>query len=301
MDLQLCPNGQNSLLHDAQSHLAWLDITRFEATPVVGHTQFYALPFSLFPPSFPPTGGDERGGEAAQTHRHVTGAGVLGHIVQRLLGNAVQGNVNVFRERALTLHCHRDGHARPSRDGFTKLSQQVVQARFGQSRRSQLQQQGTHLGHGPPAQLPQFLQELSPLILIAFPESGQCLGDEAGRKQRLGDGVVQLAGQPTALFHHGQLLGLLVEASVLNGDSRLVRQGLKHHQVALVEGIQAIALHIKHADDLSLGLDGHSELRTALAASHPDVARLLAHILYQKGLARSSDPARDTLLAHFEP
>ena len=149
------------------------------------------------------------------------------------------------RSRASSGAC---GHAHPPGDSFAKLSQQVAQIGLDEGCRSQFHQQGAHFGQCPTAQLSQVLQELSPLILIAFPDSRQCFGDEAGRKQGLGDGVVQLPRQALALLHHGQLLGLLVEAGVLDGDGCLGSDGGQQVEVPLIIDILGgVALHANDA------------------------------------------------------
>ena len=104
--------------------------------------------------------------------------------------------------------------------------------------RPQLQKQRAHLGQGSSGQLPQLLQPLPALLGVALVDAGQDLGDEADREEGLADGVVQVAGQALPLPAGGQLVGVLVEAGVLDGDGQLVGQGLGGEHVLLVERVR---------------------------------------------------------------
>ena len=92
---------------------------------------------------------------------------------------------------------------------------------------------------------------------VCLPRQRRHLGDQAGRKEGLSDCIVQFPCQATALLDGSQLLGLLVQARVLDGDRRLIGHGLEHLQIALVEGIQLVALDVQYADDASLINTGH--------------------------------------------
>ena len=59
---------------------------------------------------------------------------------------------------------------------------------------------------------------------------------------------MQIAGQPAALFQHRQPAGLLVQAGVFDGNGSLARQRLHHCQIAIIEGVQSLALGIQDAN-----------------------------------------------------
>ena len=62
-----------------------------------------------------------------------------------------------------------------------------------------------------------------------------------------------------------------------------------------------VALDVKDTHHIALDRDRNGELGKGLTGLHPDVARILAYIRHQQGLALSGYPARDAFLAHFEP
>ena len=115
---------------------------------------------------------------------------MLDYIVQRFLGDAVEGNLHIRRQLSLPLYLDINRDAFAAAGGFPKLAQQVFQARFQQGCRAQLQQQRAHLGQRAPAQAAQLLQQTPPFRRIFLPGIGQGFCHQAGGEERLGDGVV---------------------------------------------------------------------------------------------------------------
>jgi hypothetical protein len=125
----------------------------------------------------------------------VASLGVLDDVVQRLLGDTIEGHVDLFGQGMEVVHVHRHRNAGAAGSGFAQLAQQVAQVGFDQGCRAELEQQGPHLGQGAPAQLAEFGQQRSALFLVGLPQLWHRFSNQAGRKEGLGDGIVQLAGQ----------------------------------------------------------------------------------------------------------
>jgi hypothetical protein len=106
----------------------------------------------------------------------------------------------------------------------------------GFSARAQLQQQCAHLGQGTAGQLARLLDTALGLLWGLPPGVGQCLGDQAGREQGLGDGVVQLARQALALLDRRQVTRLIVESGVLDRSRRLIRE--RQCELRIVVGVK---------------------------------------------------------------
>ena len=84
------------------------------------------------------------------------------HVVQRLLGDAIEGNVYFVWEvgRWTSIHHDCDRDARPSGHRLGELPQQIAEVGLDQRRWPQFQEQGAHLGQraaGEPAQLAEHL------------------------------------------------------------------------------------------------------------------------------------------------
>ncbi len=126
----------------------------------------------------------------AQGHCCAASLSVLGHVVQPLLGDAVQSDLHIRLQAPLAVHRHRHRHSRPTGDGLRKLAQQIAEAGFGQGPWPQFQQKSTHLRQRTLRQFAQFLRSPSCLVSIMFPQTGQYLGDDARREEGLRDGVV---------------------------------------------------------------------------------------------------------------
>ena len=67
---------------------------------------------------------------------------------------------------------------------------------------------------------------------VAIPQARDDFGDQACRKQRLGDRVVQLARKPLPLFGSRHLLGLLEEPRIVNRQPGALRERL--HQALFI-------------------------------------------------------------------
>src|SRR3989304_1556365 len=68
---------------------------------------------------------------------------------------------------------------------------------------------------------------------------------------------------------NSELLGAsllrFVETGILNRHAELIGQRLNHSHIAFVEGVDAIALDVQHADALAPGLDRPGQFRARLA------------------------------------
>lgn len=90
--MQLCTDGLGSFVDDSQPQPIWCHFGAIEATSIVADPQHNFL--CLMTPHF------ERQGSALQAHCHLLCVRVFHHIVQRLLSDAVQGNVDVIGDHA---------------------------------------------------------------------------------------------------------------------------------------------------------------------------------------------------------
>ena len=112
--------------------------------------------------------------------------GMFDDVVQRLLGDPVEGYVNIFRQIghwvALQRHCDRDAAAAGDRLG--QLPQQVAEVRLYQRGRPQLQEQSAHLGQRAAGELAQLAQELPAFSRVVLPEPGAARRQSSWRKTR---------------------------------------------------------------------------------------------------------------------
>ena len=157
---------------------------------------------------------------------------MLVDVVERLLGDTVEGELDLRREALLALDRHVDRKVRAPAKHLTQLTQKVAQLGLNDGRRAQLEQQGAHLRQSAAGEGAHILESLHASLGVFGPEAGQHLGNEARREEGLGDGVVQLASQALALLEGGALLSLLVEPGVLHGHRCLVGDGA--HEADLV-------------------------------------------------------------------
>ncbi len=91
------------------------------------------------------------------------------------------------------------------------------------------------------------LQAASPFDRVAFPQAWQYLGREAGRKESLANGIVQVAGQALALLYGGERLRLFVKPDVLDGHRRLIGKGQR--QISLPRRIVVAWLVVLEGQD----------------------------------------------------
>ena len=121
----------------------------------------------------------------------------------------------------------------------------------------------------------------------------QLLGVEGG-----GGGLEHLVdeGAPP-----GDRLRLGEEPRVLDGHARLGRQGLEEQHVGLPVGVQPVALHIQHADDAALDLDGDAQLGAdRLQFGDRVVAGIAQHVVDQDGLGGAGRLGRQARLVQAE-
>ena len=107
-----------------------------------------------------------------------------------------------------------DRHARAPRDRLGELFQERFYLGFDKGVRAQLEQQCAHLRQGAARELAHFLQAPAALADVALPEPRQHLRDQAGRKERLADGIVQVARQAVP-FDGGGLLSFALGGHLL--------------------------------------------------------------------------------------
>ena len=98
--------------------------------------------------------------------------------------------------------------------------------------------------------------------LVALEQRARRLGGQHGREQLLGDGVVQLAGEPVALLDDAQLAAALVQPGVGDRDRGVGGERLDHRLVGVVEVLGALLVgQVERADDLAALDDRHPEER----------------------------------------
>ena len=83
LHLEVGTNGLGALVHDTQAQMIRSDSFRIESSAIVPDFQLHSTPVTC------------KRRSAAQAHFGMTGTGVLCHVVQSLLGDAVEGNMHV--------------------------------------------------------------------------------------------------------------------------------------------------------------------------------------------------------------
>jgi hypothetical protein len=146
-------------------------------------------------------GNDELGASVPlrQLHPRVRGAGVLRDVVQCFLRDAIEGDLRVGGEIAIPFDLDADPDAAATSGRLRELEEEVAEGCLCERRRPQLEQQRTHLCKRSAREVAELGQTPSPLVLVAFPELRQHLGDEARREERLRHSIVQVPGEPAAL------------------------------------------------------------------------------------------------------
>ncbi len=162
--MQPCADGFGALAHDRQPQMLRRHLVDDKAATVILHGKLRAV------------------GAAFQPHRSVRGAGVLRHVVERLLRNVIEGNLDVRRQIRVAFDFQPDRHPRPPVDGLGELAQQFGQLHFDQRGGAQLQQQRPHFGQRAARQLPQFLDATLGLARVALPEPRQHFRNDTGRE-----------------------------------------------------------------------------------------------------------------------
>ena len=71
---------------------------------------------------------------------------------------------------------------------------------------------------------------------------------------------MQVAGQALPLPAGGQLVGVFVEAGVLDGDGQLVGQSLRGEEVLLVQSRVFVGRYVEHAHQILPYADGNGDL-----------------------------------------
>ena len=110
-------------------------------------------------------------------------------------------------------------------------------------------------------------------------------------RETLGQGVVDLAGQPVSLFQDGYLAAVLVKAGVLHGNAHRAADGREQRDLAFGQGAARACGSPEHAHDGLLcaqGRAGHA--REALFDRDPQILFSIQALL-TKGLARLGHPA----------
>ena len=181
-------------MHDPQTQFPGLNIGGRETAAVVADAQL----------------GSARG-QVPERDCGSTGAGMLDDVVERLLRNTVEGHMGIAREHARAFHIHLHRNAFPAGGGFGQLAQQIAELGLGEGSRAELEKQRAHFGQRAAAELAQLAQQGQAFVVVALPHCGESLGDQAGREESLGDGIVKLTGDPLPLLQHRRLLRLLVQ------------------------------------------------------------------------------------------
>ena len=134
---------------------------------------------------------------------------------------------------------------------------------------AQLEHERAHLGPrfgGQPAHLGQLL---ACGRRVAVDQLGRRLGGEGEREERLGDGVVQVAGQPVSLLDHRELAAALVHPGGRDGHGGVGGEELDQLLVGVRELVRAdLVGQVEGARDLACRHD-----RDAQERRHPRVGR----------------------------
>ncbi len=154
---------------------------------------------------------------------------MLERVVQRLLGNAIQTFLDFRRKPGLPLHLKPGLQPGPPLHGFQTGLQRADETFPLQHGRAQLKDHQPHFAHRFLGRLSQLLQIVGSLLHLAVHEqAGGGLGVHGHAVDFLRDRIVQFARQPLAFAQRGHLSSLFVETGVLDGNGRLVAQGLEH-------------------------------------------------------------------------
>ncbi len=205
-------------LHDAEAHAAD-DRLRVESAAVIR---------------------DREGGPAVDGHHargDAGGARVFGDVVERLLGDAVEDDLDVRRQGdgLVGLDVHRDLRLAP--EGVAEALEQRGERRRLEGGGPELEEQRAHLGQGGADEPAQALEVVRALGRVPLPHGRQRLGDQGGAVDALRHRVVQVARQRLA-FLLGRLFGRPVVEPV-DLDHRGERLADRARQLALLLGERA--------------------------------------------------------------
>jgi len=140
----------------------------------------------------------------------VLGLRVFDHIVDCFLGDAIERLLHLTGQGALAADAQIHGQVVAFLHHIHIPPQGRFQILLSQRGRAQLIDERAHLGQRVLGDLLQALDLLERAVRVRVDQGAGRLGVEHDTEQRLGHRVVQLAGQPGALLHDGQVAALLI-------------------------------------------------------------------------------------------
>ena len=153
-----------------------------------------------------------------QVHVHAGGPGVSSHVVQGLLSDAVERFGHCCRQqRVVALHLQVDQEVFPCAEEQRVIVQRGGQPLLAQWGGAQVFDEPGHLplgGLGRRLHLAHHLGQVVRHIWQRVEAGADAAGCHGQAEEVLLDAVVQLAGQPIALFDHGQGAHLIGESGV---------------------------------------------------------------------------------------
>src|SRR5215212_9708900 len=182
---------------------------RVEANAIIGDFEIY--PFKI----------------TFHLYLHVGRAGVLDGVVEGLLGYAVDGLLDLRRGLRLVAQDGLDLDLVACPQSRRLFLQRRHEPLTLQRLRPQLEDQGPHLGQAGLRQREDVLDRVGRPLWARLQQGSSGLGAQGYAVERLGDGVVQLAGEALTLFEGGLAAGFGEEAGVLDRHGGLVGDGLK--------------------------------------------------------------------------
>src|SRR5829696_1749591 len=214
-DLERPAQARRPLAHRLEAEVTGEVVASVEADAVVGDPERKAL------------------GRLFQLQFHVGRAGVFDRVVQGFLNDAVQGLFDLQGCFRLPVQLGLDPYAVARLDGGCLFFEGGDQALLLQRFWPELEDQGSHLGHPGFGEGGGVIQGLGGAFWVVGQELTGRLDPERYAVEGLGDGVVQLTGQPLALFEGGLAAGLGEEPGVLDSDGRLIGHGPQEYLLVL--------------------------------------------------------------------
>ena len=107
-EIKLGPNIHGTFLHNTHAQLIWPNRVKVKAPPVIAQTQEY--------PFWP----------VLQRYPYMARSGVLEDIIERLLRNAIEGDLCVNRQPLITFNSQRSGYLGLARHRLKQLLQQFA-------------------------------------------------------------------------------------------------------------------------------------------------------------------------------
>ena len=139
---------------------------------------------------------------------------MLDHVVERLLGDAVERLLDIQRQAIRQVGLQQDGEPDAALERRHMGPQRLDEPVALEARRPQLEQERAHLGERLTLELAQLLELLERRLAVPGQQHLDGAGHEGHREQRLGHRVVELARQMGPLGARCQLGGLATQVAL---------------------------------------------------------------------------------------